>query len=226
MKFRCAIVAGIVNIALMGCGGVSDRGSENVLSKGSKYAVRDNSFAYRQLKIEDFKAEALDRGPGNVVHHVQARSCISIQTAADTRIRSKATEKQGKEYVGTLSNVRYQAIFEPYCSWWNTGVAENRVEYILEHEQIHFALTELSARKLNERVQQSFNAKTIYGSTVQEVEDKLRDKVRLASKKAIAMSSNDHSDFDNQTSFVYEPEKQQSWLENVTRRLAETEQYR
>jgi len=225
VKFCSNVVAGLICIVVTGCAGVQGNGSEQVLAKGKKFTVSDKSFPYRQLRIEDFQAESLDRGAGNTINHVQARSCISIQTAADTRIKKTGSADQ-KMYEGILSNVSYTAIFEPYCSWWNPKVAENRLPYVLEHEQIHFALTELSARKLNQKVQQTFKPEKVYGTTAQEVEDRLRQKVRLASKRAIAMSNDDHSAFDKQTSFIYNPKKQAIWLDNVNRQLAEMAVYK
>lgn len=217
------VVLGVLGVSLVGCAGNSGSGEERVFSKGSKFAASDRSFTYRPLKIEDFQAEALDRNSGGVIRHVEARSCISIQTAADTRIRSTATG-QGITYAGTLDNVHYKAIFEPHCSWWNPNVAKARRAYVLQHEQIHFALTELSARELNEKVRNFFEPKTVFGQTAQEVEEKLRAQIRVASKEAIAMSSPDHTKFDEQTSFVYKPEKQSKWLEDVNRRLTATRQ--
>lgn len=226
MKLGCGLVAGLFCVFLAGCVGVENSGSEHVLSRGSKYAVTDKSFSYRQLRIEDFQAEALDRGIGSSIHHVQARSCVSIQTAADMRIRVTETKAKEKRYTGMLSNISYQAIFEPYCSWWNPSIVKDRVPYVLEHEQIHFALTELSARRLNKKIQKSFTPETVHGQTAQEVEGKLREKVRAASKSAIALSSVDQRAFDEQTSYVYRPQEQLKWLKDVNRKLAETEAYK
>ena len=38
------------------------------------------------------------------------------------------------------------------CSWWNPQHIGLPHEYILEHEQIHFALFEIAARRLNQQV--------------------------------------------------------------------------
>ena len=55
-------------------------------------------------------------------------------------------------YVGTISQLKFKTVFVPECSWWNPNLAKNGENYVLQHDQIHFALTELAARKLTSKV--------------------------------------------------------------------------
>ena len=38
-------------------------------------------------------------------------------------------------------------------AWWNDKIASEQPAYVLEHEQIHFAIFELEARALNARAE-------------------------------------------------------------------------
>ena len=46
----------------------------------------------------------------------------------------------------TPRDLRFRAQMDRKCSWWNPKDLGFPQEYILEHEQIHFALCELGAR--------------------------------------------------------------------------------
>jgi hypothetical protein len=51
-------------------------------------------------------------------------------------------------YVGSIPQITFEAMFMPTCSWWHPEVPEGLKAYVLQHEQIHFALAELAARNL------------------------------------------------------------------------------
>ena len=50
-----------------------------------------------------------------------------------------------------VHNLAFTAFMDRDCSWWNPQYTGLPHEYILEHEQIHFALFEIAARRLNQQ---------------------------------------------------------------------------
>ena len=58
-------------------------------------------------------------------------------------------------YEATLAAPRFRAVFDRLCSWWNPR--SNFPKYLLQHEQIHFDLTEIAALELG-RLLHAFDA--------------------------------------------------------------------
>ena len=102
-------------------------------------------FGYRQLAVKDFQAEELPSDYRQYNHRIGARSCISIRPSRGSDIPIiRSYYHDMSFYVGTISQLTFEAIFVPECSWWNPDLAKGREAYVLQHEQIHFALTELA----------------------------------------------------------------------------------
>lgn len=93
--------------------------------------------------------------------------------------------------------------------------------YILQHEQIHFALTELAARKITLQAKEELVHFIAFGKTRSDVQTKLREKVIELTQYAIHSDLKIHTAFDEDTSGFYAPKIQHSWLSDVEKRLAE-----
>jgi hypothetical protein len=181
-----------------------------------------NSFAYRQLKVEDFRAPSLPPKFEQFNHSIQARSCISIQTSRNSQIQIASGTISGKIiYAGKFANISFISVFNPDCSWWNPKITPEKKNYILQHEQIHFALTELTARRLNRDYKDHMEQYTALGSTLAEVKNQLHAEAERVSRKGIEEALDEHTSFDEETSLFYDPEIQQEWSERVTRALTE-----
>ena len=181
-----------------------------------------NGFSYRQLNPEDFQAPSLPQEVRQYNHRIQARSCLSIRPAADTSIRiTRGTIANTQIYTARYLDISFEALFNPDCSWWNPNIPPQRQEYILEHEQIHFALTELRARRLNRLYRQFLLDYIGVGSTVEEIRQELVDEAQKVLQQDMREDLQTHTRFDEDTSMVYDPAKQRQWLNKVTRQLAE-----
>ena len=103
----------------------------------------------------------------------------------------------------------------PDCSWLNPLVSEEKLEYVLEHEQIHFALMEIAAIKLTREAKEetkNFMAiQSTYKNAQDEISAKIRDLVRSANEAVLKK----HTAFDEDTSLYFDPESQRRWLERV-----------
>jgi hypothetical protein len=189
--------------------------------EGASVSSREG-FRYRTLTVADFKAPSLSPPHAAHNHHINAHSCISIRPSETSQARITQGVYGGKTFfVGSLPEVRFEAIFVPACSWWNPDVSENRKAYVLQHEQIHFALSELSARRLTREAREELKDFLAIDATYQAVQDELRAKLEALTREAMEASFEEHTDFDEDTSLYYDPRAQRWWLEEVQVRLAE-----
>jgi hypothetical protein len=187
-------------------------------------AAPPNGFTYRQLTPEDFQAPSLTEDVQRYNHSIQARSCISIRPARNTTIRiSRGNIANTRIYTGRYVDISFKALFNPDCSWWNPKAPPKQKDYILEHEQIHFALTELSARRLNRQYRQSLLDYIAVGSTAEEIRAELVEKAKKVLRQGMQNDLQMHTRFDEDTSMFYDREKQQEWLNRVIRELEEEE---
>jgi len=124
-------------------------------------------------------------------------------------------------YIGSVEEVAYEAVFRPSCSWWSPKLSQKREPYVLEHEQIHFALLELAARELSRTSAQELESFIALGDSVEEVKEQLLEKVHMLGQGIIQVNLVDQTRFDEETSLYYDPAMQKKWYADVTKRLEE-----
>jgi predicted secreted Zn-dependent protease len=108
---------------------------------------------------------------------------------------------------------------DPTCSWWNSAQLQVGPEYVLQHEQIHFALLEISAREINReiaklriRVPSRDRASAIAEASLKQVLEAARDRYVSQGQR-----------FDEQTSPRPDREAQSRWQREVEARLSDRE---
>jgi hypothetical protein len=179
-------------------------------------------FSYRQLEVKDFQAESISPDYSQYSHHIGAQSCINIRPSREVIVRIIQSYYQDMLfYIGTISQLKFEAIFIPECSWWNPNLAKGKEGYVLQHEQIHFALTELTARKLTNEASSEVKGYLAIGNTYLESQKEVKKKLQTMVRGAMEVSIEEHTDFDKDTSMFYDPRAQRKWLERVDARLAE-----
>ncbi|NNK93601.1 MAG: hypothetical protein HKP41_04535 [Desulfobacterales bacterium] len=179
-------------------------------------------FGYRQLAISDFQATSLADSSEASHKHIYARSCLTIRPAQKTRISIFQTAYQDQSlFVGKISGAEFEALFIPECSWWNPDVPTQRTAYVLEHEQIHFALAELAARLLNRLADDELGDFVALGNDYQEAQQEIVEKLQGMAYQAMESGLEEHTDFDESTSLFHDPEAQRSWRETMEKRLQE-----
>jgi hypothetical protein len=94
---------------------------------------------------------------------------------------------------------------------------------VLQHEQIHFALTELAARKLTRDTQKWASDLMVLKQTPQQVYDEIVQQIKEKINSALAVNKKRHLEFDQDTSLFYNPSWQAWWLEKVEEELKQTE---
>ena len=102
-------------------------------------------------------------------------------------------------------------------SWWNPS-STNPVDYQLEHEQIHFALAEISARRLNAAGPELLRKIHATGTSAEAVQEDVKEQVNQVLRDETARLTERNRAFDLDTSVAMNPKKQAEW-----RRIAEGE---
>lgn len=180
----------------------------------SEYAATD-LIPYRRLTREDFRGTA---PPAQVAAHADAAgafTCGSIASVGTANARFDPTAKPGI-YVARFTGAAFASRMDRGCSWWNPTRKDIPAAYVLEHEQIHFALTELAARHLTAKLRAvSLETTPEEGpALLQRHFDALLDEAREELLRV-------NTDFDRDTSGRYAPDVQRGWLERVERELAD-----
>jgi hypothetical protein len=178
------------------------------------YSATD-TIAYRALARADFRAA---QPPAPVAEHAQsfgAFTCANIVPDGMTRVRFDPTGEPGT-YLARLENTTFRAEMDRGCSWWNPHGPPIPADYVLQHEQIHFALTEIQARRLTAKLR---DVRLRTGSP-DSAASELQGRYNRALEEATAELLRTSTAFDEETSGRYEPVRQARWLERVESELA------
>ena len=182
---------------------------------------QSNVIAYRPLTRDDFQADSPPPDASPYAKRIGALTCARVLTTPDTSYRVRS-EQQGSSvsYTGVFQVLAFQALMDRNCSWWNpqtSGLPEN---YVLQHEQIHFALVELEARRMNREAPSIVSEFVVSGSSEQDVKEQMDAKLGQVMQAAIENLLEVNTEFDEATSAKYEPAVQQRWYDRVQSDLA------
>ncbi len=111
----------------------------------------------------------------------------------------------------------------PDNSWWNPKIKPAITGYVLQHEQIHFALTELAARKLTSDARKWASDLLVMKETPQRVYAEILQQIKAMINSGTEANRKRHLKFDEDTSLFYSPSWQAWWLEMVEEELKRTE---
>ena len=166
--------------------------------------VKDNFILWQEnkkLKIQDFKADNKDTVKVNRQQFLGAISAIRIEYSSFQRNKNSVPDFSIKTY------------FDPNESWM---LLKN--DYVLQHEQIHFDLTELYARKMRKSVE-SLRQKNITNISI------YRKKIQhwnVMKEKASNQFDADNQDYYikiGQKILFQKNPKQEAWKKKVDREL-------
>jgi len=110
----------------------------------------------------------------------------------------------------------------PDRSWWNPKIPGGMRAYVLQHEQIHFALTELASRQLTAESQKWAADVLAIQSTPQDVRAELARQINERINSAMEASLKRQAEFDEDTSLHINPKRQQWWSWTVEDELKRT----
>jgi len=181
-------------------------------------------ISYRTLSRADFMGEQPPPQVAEYADRIGAATCAYILTAPDTQIMIEpARSPDGQTiYRATPHHIRFQAKMNRKCSWWNPKDVGLQQDYILEHEQIHFALFELEARRLNtsfSEIKAHLHATAATpDAAAQMVQEQLDEELQKRVKGILKRSRQ----FDEDTSMGHKPKQQKRWWNFVHSELAAT----
>ncbi|MEP6748768.1 MAG: DUF922 domain-containing protein [Bacteroidota bacterium] len=106
-------------------------------------------------------------------------------------------------------NYTISCVFDKTSSWGKV-----KTDYILSHEQGHFDIAEIYARKLNKAMKEySFNASTV------------TKEVPALYQKIMQDESEHQKQYDSETNYSRDKEQQAIWLEKIQRDLDRLKEY-
>lgn len=179
---------------------------------------------YRLLRREDFRAKVPAPAIRDHQHMINAHTSVSLRPVHDIGYIISPPHLNFGLYKVYLQQLGFKAVMIPERSWWNPQLAESKSIYVLQHEQIHFALMEIAARRVNKffaTPHTSFVSGTDRQTVLNRLQ-KLIDKKVDATKKAILQ---EHTKFDEQTSLYHDPVRQQEWYEDCQKQLLQLEKW-
>ena len=176
----------------------------------------DDVIGYRELTRDDFRATAPPAHLGDNASQIGAATCAVIRIEPGGGFQAEATPTETSVWP---VNLRYQVLMDRGCSWWNDEREGLSDAYVLEHEQVHFGIFEVEARRLTRRAQELGSISGPAGTDPAELVDEARlsiDRAFERSKEAVMARS---LAFDEETSFGHAPEAQRRWRETLEREL-------
>ncbi len=181
-------------------------------------------ISYRCLERGDFRGA--EPPPEHASHRDElgAATCVYVLVLPGTKIQLVAVRSpQGPvRYRAEPTALGFRALMDRDCSWWNSE-RRHPPGYVLEHEQIHFALFELEARRLDARSSDIASAVTVSAATPEEAVRVAQERLAAEVRQAMAAAVQRNREFDEDTSMGFRPERQQTWRDRVQTELARTE---
>lgn len=205
-------------ILLAGCGSLPDYSRPRIYPGDT--ALPALVVAYRDLVVADFQAEHLPDYLRDHSRHMNAHTAVAIRTMPGSHSILTPPDGHGAQmYSGRVENLAFEAVMIPAHSWWNPSLAKERFAYVLQHEQIHFALMEVAARRLTDRAARQQARLTVHDTSNEAVKKRLLAEIDQWLAESEGDVLREHTEFDRATSRRYAPEVQQQWYERVEKEL-------
>jgi hypothetical protein len=174
---------------------------------------------YRMLTREDFRGTEPPPWIQGVRGRVGAATCGHILTTPDTVVNIEPLAAGG--YEARVGRLHFVAQMDRNCSWWNPQNPGFPNEYILQHEQIHFALFELEARKLDASARDLSLQIRGVGPTSEAANSDAQTELYRVLEARVGRILDRSREFDQDTSLGYDPDAQERWWQRVSAELRE-----
>lgn len=185
-------------------------------------------ISWRALSFEDFRG---DHPPGafattSGAMRPVAVTCAYLVASPEARIYPLPVSDAPPDsaYVARVEDLSFHALMSRSCSWWNPN---SRVSpaYVLQHEQIHFDIFEVAARRLNQELPGLLATMDVRGGSVQSVVAGAQRVVQEALNQALEETARQNHSFDLQTSFGFELQRQNGWRRRLDRDLKDLQPF-
>jgi hypothetical protein len=191
--------------------------------QASRVAVTDGPdlVGYRALTREDFRSSTPPPGADSGRGHVAAATCAYLVYSPELRFRA-VREPGQSDFEVQVENLQFFARMNPSCSWWDDRRPYVDPAYVLQHEQIHFAIVELVARDLNRRSTEIVERMRTRAATGEAALAAAKREFNAEFEAAIQRTLERGRSFDLETSLGFKPEQQAAWAQRIEQELAET----
>lgn len=142
-------------MALVYCGCASSSHDPPISTYHESETLDFSGFIrYQTLTRDDFQATTPPNEGKGIPRHASAALVGAVRVApqSDWSVTQLKTGSDSTLFEATARNLRFEAIMDPKTSWWHEELDSISTAYVLQHEQIHFAIFELKARSLNARL--------------------------------------------------------------------------
>jgi hypothetical protein len=176
--------------------------------------------SYRELTIADFRAPALPKDLISHKHDLNAHTSVAIRTRPEAKyLFSFEGSKAGQLRCGHAENLGFEAVMLPEKSWWSPTLAADKEAYVLQHEQVHFALMEVAARQLNRRAAVERVQLTACEADAEAVTNRISATIDRWMAESQQETLKQHGAFDEATSRLYALKVQQWWYDRAMKEL-------
>jgi hypothetical protein len=182
-------------------------------------AADADAIPYRTLERGDFLSPTPPPYLADAADRLCAATCARI--VLDEVPVSIRPLPGGSSFEARPDRIRFRALMDRRCSWWRQGPCPQPAAYVLQHEQIHFALVELEARRLNLRSEELAERVRARGRSPEEASARSRERLEAILRDSSGAILESHIRFDEDASLGYRPERQQAWYERTMRELAD-----
>jgi len=169
---------------------------------------------YRHLTRADFRATAPPIENVGHAARMSAFTCANVVPQRELKVDVRQTQPRG-EFVARPKQVAFIAKMDRNCSWWNPKQEGARPDYVLQHEQIHFAIAEAGARELTGRIRDL----SATGSSPEQAATALQRAIDGIFRDAVEAMTARNTAFDRDTSGLSEPVLQQRWYDQLSAEL-------
>jgi len=169
---------------------------------------------YRHLTRADFRATAPPIENVGHAARMSAFTCANVVPQRELKVDVRQTQPRG-EFVARPKQVAFIAKMDRNCSWWNPKQESAQLAYVLQHEQIHFAIAEAGGRELTKRIL----AQSATGDSPEQAASALQRAIDGAVRDAMDEMSARNTEFDLATSGRREPVLQQRWYDQLSAEL-------
>ena len=214
MILRSSALA-LLLVAASGCARLPDYALPQVQIVDAKQLANTDGVPYHKLTRADFRGAKSPLPDARDEAHMSAFTCASVVPQQRQIEMDLRQEGPGEPFVARARKVAFVARMDRNCSWWNPQQPKEHQAYVLQHEQIHFAIVELAARDLTRRARQIAAS----GDSPEAAVAAAQREIDAVFHEAIDAMSARNTRFDLDTSGRREPELQQRWFDEVSAEL-------
>lgn len=174
---------------------------------------RSSTIRYRILTKQDFKSTNPEKIKTQYKHFAAlSRIYISLDESKLNRNIEIKKSDSGQTVI-TLTDPGYHALFDQKKSWFNKNSKTLPPDYVLQHEQIHFSIMELEARRMNHK--RKYNPISVSASSPEKAIHKFAEKIKSDLTTTLELAHKQNLKFDIQTSGRHLPKTQSRWMEEI-----------